>query len=429
MLKTSAAPARDLAGRRLRVVLVGDYPCGEDTIQGGIQSVTHNLAQALARRDDIECHLVAAMHGAAADYHRTGNLHVHFVSRLPLPRLLTCKMRDVPSLVRVIRGIKPDVVHGQGQDRHGLAALRAGFPNVITTHGVTFVESRLLKRHRLDLIGAMKARMLVGWEREVFAHAKEMIMISRYLPNIYGPMLRARTTFIDNPIDPAFFSLARSPVPGRLLFVGSVVPRKCVHDLVRALFHVRQRVIQSADSAQGWKSGLHLRIAGPLLHSSAEALLRRTISELDLDQHVTLLGSVTEAELMDEYSRAQVLMVSSREETSPQVIAQAMACGLPAIASAVGGIPAMINDGVSGLLFPFGDTEQCANQILRLLQDEALLDSISRYVRVEALQRFHADSVAEQTVNVYRRAIFESTRAQEPTACLGGRTASLRRTE
>jgi glycosyltransferase involved in cell wall biosynthesis len=406
MLKSTVALAGGYPDRKLRVAILGDYPISEGAIhEGGVQSVTHSLAHALARRDDIECHLVSAMRGATTDYRRAGNLHVHYVRRLPLPRLLTCKIHDIPALVRVIGAIKPDVVHGQGQDRHGLAALRSGYPAVVTSHGVTFVESKFLKRHRLDLVGDMKMRMLIGWEREVFARAKEMIVISSYLSQIYGPMLRARTTLIDNPINPGFFALARAPVPGRLLFVGTVVPRKCVHDLVQAFSLLRQRSSQCSGPDQAWRSGLQLRIAGPLSHSPTEQLLRRLISELGLDQQVTLLGAVSEVDLMDEYSRAQLLLIGSREETAPQAIAQAMACGLPAVASAVGGVSAMIKDGVGGLLFPFGDAERCSNQILRLLQDETLREDIALHIRKEGRARFHPDAVAHKTVDVYHRAI------------------------
>ncbi|MEP6873422.1 MAG: glycosyltransferase family 4 protein, partial [Burkholderiales bacterium] len=208
---------------------MGDYPESENGVhKGGVQSVTHGLAHAMARRDDIECHVVSTIPPkGSVTYRRAGNLHVHYVRRLPIPRLASCKLHDVPELVRVVRAINPDVVHGQGQDCHGLAALRAGFPTVITSHGVTFVECQALKRHRFDLLGAWKVRTLIGWEREVFAGANEMIVISRYLPEVYGSMLRARTSFIENPISPSFYSLHRTPVLGRLLFVGTVVPRKC----------------------------------------------------------------------------------------------------------------------------------------------------------------------------------------------------------
>ena len=391
--------------RRLRVALLGEYPVHEGGIhEGGVQSVTYHLAHALARRDDVECHVVAAMSGAVTDYRREGNLHVHYVKRLPLPKLLTCKVHDIPALKRIVEAIDPDVVHGQEQDRHGLAALRSGYPAVVTPHGVTFIESRLLKRNRFDLLGEIKVRMLVGWEREVFARAAEMIVISRYLPQIYGAMLQAHISFIDNPIDADFFSLARAPVPGRLLFVGTVVPRKCVPDLVRAFRLLHRRLASGSKSEKALAAALHFRIVGPWLHPKTERLLRRLITDLGLERQVTLVGALSEVDLIDEYSRAHLLLVGSREETAPQVIAQAMACGLPTIASAVGGIPAMIEDGFSGLLFPFGDAQKCCDQILRLLQNERLANLISQRIRDEARRRFHPDAVARKTVEVYRSA-------------------------
>jgi glycosyltransferase involved in cell wall biosynthesis len=391
---------------RMRVALVGDYPAAEDAIhEGGVQSVTFALAHALARRKDIECHVVCSTRGATTRYRRVGELHVHYSARLPLPRLATCRIHDVPSMVPVIRAIRPDIVHGQGQDRHSLAALRAGFPTVITPHGVFFIESRMLQRHRFDLLGMLKKRLVNSMEEEVFRRASDMIIISRYLPEIYGPMLSARSHFIENPINDEFFHVPRTPEPGRLLFVGTVVPRKCVPDLVRAVSLVLRASGRRGAAEAPWKAKLQLRIAGPVLDPGSEALILRTIEESNVGAHVTFCGALSQSELLNEYARAQALVLASREETTPQVIAQAMACGLPTISSAVGGDPHMVRDGTTALLFPFGDARVCADQINRLLDDGTLREAMTLRIREEARQRFHPDSVAEQTVSVYREAM------------------------
>jgi glycosyltransferase involved in cell wall biosynthesis len=384
--------------------LVGEYPITEESIQeGGVQSVTYALAHALARRQDIECHVIAAMKGATTKYRRIGELHVHYIRRLNLRHLVSVALRilEVPALARLIRSIKPDIVHGQGQDRHALAALGAGFPAAITPHGVAFVESRMLRRHRLDFAGYLRLRQYLvnSTEREVFRRARDMIIISRYLPQIYGTLLRARQHFIENPIGQEFFNLSRSPEPGRLLFVGTVVPRKHVQDIVAAVAQVMN--LPASSNAQ-WKSDLQLRIAGPLLDAGSEALLRSTIESTGLQRRVTLLGPVSQSQLLDEYARAQILTLASKEETAPQVIAQAMACGLPTVASAVGGIPAMVREGETGLLFPFSDTQVFANQLFRLLNDSQLRGAIEARIVREGRERFHPDSVAAQTVAVYR---------------------------
>jgi glycosyltransferase involved in cell wall biosynthesis len=390
------------AAGRLRVALVGEYPISEDAIQeGGIQSVTYALAHALARRPDIECHVIAAMNGATTKYRRVGELHVHYIRRLNLPRLVTQRIHDVPALVRLIRSVNPDVVHGEGQDRQALAALGAGFPTVITPHGVLFIETRMMRRHALDIAGAVKQYLINELEREVFRRARDMIIISRYLPHIYGTMLQARTHFIENPIGQEFFHVPRSPETGRLLFVGTVVPRKRVQDIVAAVAQVLN--MPEGDNANvQWKSDLQLRIAGPLVDAGSEALLRSAIESTGLQRRVNLLGPVSQSQLLDEYARAQILVLASKEETAPQVIAQAMACGLPTVASAVGGIPAMVREGETGLLFPFSDTKVFAQQLFRLLNDSQLRKAMETRIILEGRERFHPDSVAAQTVSVYR---------------------------
>jgi len=395
---------------RIRIALVGEYPITEDAIhEGGIQSVTYALAHALARRPDVECHVVSAMSHATTSYRRVGALNVHYVRRLPLPRLATYRTHDVPKMLPLIRSIKPDVVHGQGQDRHALAALDSKLPTVITPHGVAFIEGRQLKRHAWDALGAIKKYLVTRIEQDVFRRASDMVIISRYLPQIYGSLLTARTHFIENPINEEYFHIARAPQAGRLLFVGTVVPRKCVHDLVRAVSEVLRRNGDEGGSAAKWKAKLQLRIAGPILSTASEALIRRVIEETGLQNRVTFLGALSQGELLEEYARAQMLLMASREETTPQVIAQAMACGLPIVASRVGGIPNMVQDGKSALLFPLGDITACAQHIFRLLDDECLRESMQVRILEEARLRFHPESVAEQTVRVYREVIERKT--------------------
>lgn len=390
--------------RPLRVALVGDYPTEEGAaVQNGVQSVTYTLAQALAARSDVECHVVSAMNGVTTTYRRAGALHVHYVRRLNLPRLVTLRVNDVPRLAAAIRSINPDVVHGQGQDRHALGALASGAPTVITPHGVLFIESRLLQRNRWDALGALKKRAVANMEREVFRRARDMIIISPYLAQVYGSMLTARCRFIENPIQDDFFRIRRAPEPGRMLFVGTVVARKRVDHLVRAVGEVANDHRAVAD--RPWRAGLQLRVAGPLADPSCEREVRRAIEECGLRDRVRLLGPISHEELLDEYARAQVLLIGSREETTPQAVAQAMACGLPVIASRVGGIPDMLEDGRTALLFSPGDVAACADHIRRMLDDDTFRTGIEHRVRVEAEKRFDPKSVAEQTVHVYREVI------------------------
>jgi len=387
--------------KRLRVALLSEYPLAEGgTREGGIQSVAYALAHALAQRDDVECHVICSAAGVTERYRRVGALHVHYLPRPPLPRLLTDQLYDVPQLLGAIRRIDPDVVHGQAQDRHGLAAVRSERPNLVTPHGVAFIEAELKK----GIVGRIAARLMVRNEREIFQRASDMVIISRYLPEVYGALLTARTHFIENPIDPAFFDLDRQPVPTRLLFVGVVVPRKRVLDIVRAFAQLLQLQSAAGDKQRSWQPHeLELRIVGPLWDSDYEARVRESISQCGIVGQVTITGALSQEQLSHEFRTAGMLLLASQEETAPQVIAQSMACGLPVVASRAGGVPFMVEHERTAMLFDPGDIKAFVHQMTRLLDEPELVSQMSGYVRQEARRRFHPESVAAQTAAVYRQ--------------------------
>ena len=88
------------------------------------------------------------------------------------------------------------------------------------------------------------------------------------------------------------------------------------------------------------------------------------VSELGLSDEVKFFGSITEKEVVAEYGKAQVFVLSSEEEPAPQVIAQAMAAGLPVVSTSVGGIPFLVKDGQNGFLVPPGNVERLAEKII-----------------------------------------------------------------
>ena len=76
------------------------------------------------------------------------------------------------------------------------------------------------------------------------------------------------------------------------------------------------------------------------------------------------------------YANARVFALSSVREGQPNVILEAMACGLPVCATAVGGIPRLVEEGVNGFLSPAGDAAALAKNCCKLLADDALCDAM-----------------------------------------------------
>ena len=92
-------------------------------------------------------------------------------------------------------------------------------------------------------------------------------------------------------------------------------------------------------------------------------------------------------------------------KTAPTIIAQAMAAGKPVVATRVGGVPEMINDGESGFVVESEDETALAERMLTLLNDQDLCLRMGARGHELALCRFNPEAVARQTVQAYRTAL------------------------
>jgi glycosyltransferase involved in cell wall biosynthesis len=147
-----------------------------------------------------------------------------------------------------------------------------------------------------------------------------------------------------------------------ILYAGMLVPSKGVQVLLEAFARVRE----ARPDAQ-----LILIGAG-----HAEARFRSLVKTLGLDQSVRFVAPIPQAQLAAWMRAAVCLVLPSFSEGLGRVVLEAMACGRPAIGTNVGGIPELIQDGVTGYLVPPGDSVALTHCMLRLLQDPALADAM-----------------------------------------------------
>jgi glycosyltransferase involved in cell wall biosynthesis len=96
--------------------------------------------------------------------------------------------------------------------------------------------------------------------------------------------------------------------------------------------------------------------------------LERTIDQLKIRGAVTMLGR--RDDMPGVYASLDIMVSSSRQEGLPMAILEGMASSLPLVASAVGEVPTVVRDGVTGLLVPAEDVERLAAAMLELLRDE-----------------------------------------------------------
>jgi glycosyltransferase involved in cell wall biosynthesis len=202
-----------------------------------------------------------------------------------------------------------------------------------------------------------------------------------------------------------FYDLQRSEVPGRILFAGRLIPRKGVTDLLNAFAAIRRRV------------DARLVLAGSLSDEAYVRRLKEQVRKLDIETDVEFLGLLRERELLDEFSRASVLVLPSYQETAPMAIQQAMAASVPVVATNICGVPYQIDHGRTGFLFAPGDVSALAEHVVQLISNGSTRTRMANEARKKAVSEYRAEQVAAQTLAVYRAVASADYRdAGEPVA-------------
>jgi glycosyltransferase involved in cell wall biosynthesis len=182
-----------------------------------------------------------------------------------------------------------------------------------------------------------------------------------------------------------------------VLFVGNLEPRKQVHLLLEALQQVRRSVPDARLAIVG--SGKSAGAEDQTLH------LQRLAVGLDLQSAVQFTGPVDGETLLDWYAAADAFALPSSSEAQGIVALEAMACGVPVVASAVGGLLGTISDGHDGFLVPPGDVTALADRLVTLLRNRPARQTLGQAARRKVEQEFSWSTRVAATIEVYREVL------------------------
>ncbi len=133
------------------------------------------------------------------------------------------------------------------------------------------------------------------------------------------------------------------------------------------------------------------------------ASAERLAAELGVSRDVRFLGE--RLDFLDVLQGARVFLLPSASESFGLAALEAQSCGVPVIASRIGGLPEVVSDGETGFLAPVGAVEEMAAAALRLLDDNRLHAALSRAARAQALERFRLEPMVDRYLAYYRRVL------------------------
>jgi D-inositol-3-phosphate glycosyltransferase len=200
------------------------------------------------------------------------------------------------------------------------------------------------------------------------------------------------------------------PTVPMLVFVGRIQPLKGPDVAVRALHLLRQTeagreallyIVGGASGAEG---------------DSEFALIQGLVEELDLTGQVRFVSPQPHHILSTYYRAADVVVVPSRSESFGLVALEAAACGVPVVASAVGGLLSLVDHGVTGILVPDRKPEHFAAAIADIISDPVRAESMSR-AAAERASRYTWGFAAARLRRVYLDLTDNQDRAQSLVVC------------
>lgn len=422
----------------MRIAMLSYHTCplaalgGKDT--GGMNVYVRDLARELGRQGvhvDVftrsqDEHVPHVVHELGY-----GNRVVHIAAGPEEPLGKNEITKYIPDFAEGIRqfaetkGIQYDLIHSHYW-MSGLAAERlsdvwGGTPIVHMFHTLGEMKNRVA-RSEDEKAGAER---LAG-ERRVLRRADRIIVATlaeqtqlRFLYRadadkmiVIPPGVDA-SHFYPIPSDEAKQFIGLHPESRMILFVGRIEPLKGVDTLIQAMSCLGMETFDEARP-------VHLAIIGgepdahPQAMSQEMARLQKMCDDLCVGSMVVFLGKRAQNTLPYYYSAAEVLVMPSLYESFGMVALEAMACGTPVVASEVGGLGYLVQDGVTGFTIPDSMPEMLCQKIFLLLGNSELRNEMGEKA-AEYAKNYAWEKIAASVIEAYREVLSASKRIETKT--------------
>lgn len=350
----------------------------------------------------LQGHCVTLVHGAEVDPWWHDN---------PIPgvRLLACPSlvhalrpaadaRALAALRGLMRQLAPDVIHTHQSKAGILGRIAAAVvPRAFVVHGIHIVP--------FLGVGAMTGAAYIAAERFTAPRTDLFIGVSDAVCNAYvrnGIAPPTRMVCVRSGMDLDRFRNGRPPGDWRGLLRVAEGPRPPVA-IMMAAFEPRKRHLAFLEAMALLKDRLpRMRLvlagAGP-----EERMVRNAVAERGLTDQVIFAGHRPDPEAL--FALADVALLASQREGLPRVVVQAMAAGIPVVASDLPGLNEVLRDGVNGLITDPADPGQAAVAMLRLLQDDGARARLAAGARQADLRAWALSELGPRTTALYGRTL------------------------
>ena len=282
---------------------------------------------------------------------------------------------------RLARDLKPEVIHSY-----------SFFTNIAATWAASWLGAVAVGSIRSDFVwgkrdaGAILGRASARWPRHQISNSFTAASDASHARGIFRPR---RCDVVWNGVDLATFRPAsRSAALPHVIGLGYLLPVKRWDRLLDMVAALTQRGLAFTVEIVG---------DGPLRPSLVEQIRRLgVVDRVELARHTD--------DVPGKLARSSFMVLTSDNEGTPNVVMEAMACGRAVVATAVGDVPRLIEDGVTGFVVRPGDDDALLNRMAALISDADLSMRMGRAARAAAERMFDLERLGVETLASYRAA-------------------------
>jgi glycosyltransferase involved in cell wall biosynthesis len=361
---------------------------------GGVAYYVYNLSKKLAeRKHDVDVITLKR---------NSGQLTLEFIDgirvrRVPYYRFYPFHVSLLKLLVnKLFKSLESefDIVH-----IHSPMPLpvRTSLPIITTVHTPMRIDA--IHHEIIDLKSLLeKMQSTIVYppvEQELFRISRRITAVSRTVSSELGEygLDSTKITVVGNGVDSQSFFPCRQQNNNEeyVLYTGGLKARKGLFDL-----------IQCASYVSKIRSRTMFIICG---RGPYRKKIEHAVTKMGLEKRVIFPGYVSRNDLIHLYQNATVHVVPSHYEGMPTVLLEAMSCGLPVVATDIGGNNEVVKSGVNGFLVPSKRPEVMAEAVVKLLDDVSLRENMGTLARNTILMHYTWDKVADKILECYERMI------------------------
>lgn len=377
----------------MKIVLIGPYPISADCIRGGVEASVYGLANELAKTNEVVCFDMPRMDVSETKDNSEDILVYRYMNKGRNQKdMIKCKDQMVLDIINE----HPDVCHIHGT---GLLALQLykelsghRIKMMLTVHGLLFVEKKNQFYRNPSLRNLYKLWYQSRAEFALLKMASQAIVDTDYVAEALNhyPCKTPKLVTIPQGINKKYFSIHSNITSNIILSVGSIGMRKGHLFTIEAFDKIRAKGINAK-----------LKIYGVLAEDTYCRQLQSRIKSSLYSSDIELHPNAPIDELTEAYKEASIFALHSQEESQGIVFAEAMACGLPVVATNVGGIPYVVKHGECGLLSDYGDVDSMSNNLEKLLTDQKMHSKMSLNAKHLA-KDYDWSVIANRIIELYR---------------------------